>query len=522
MNIKLIFTLLRISDKNLPLFALRNIEQLLSYLRSKGFVSIRETLDKSQKNQGIKKKMTQFVGIEKERLNENFLTFISKVVRKIEISLPIKNSTTDRQNKMVYFLLQPQTSYLEDSTKKNFITTLDVNNSRAYLIKYMKIMMIEMESKFELSKSNKYMYSLTKNKVITVHKFIAWGVGVIINLMFLIDYKLPKLESDDLDKGTRQLQGNKMTSAMQLLSLALACYCGILFLAWSIYKGPIEAAINFEIYSLTSGVKVKNLDLNQKISIIFRQIYIKYKPLFNFSIHLIASILALLGNVWFHTIHLLLFINISGSALIMLKAALKRLALLRNGLILISFIVFSFTVILNNNFNDKFNEDSYGKYDLCQDLQSCFWSTLNLGLRLGGGIGEGMDFYSYPQQNKFFSKTLFDLLFFIMVKLVILNMVFGIIIDTFGGLRDRILKRKEILDTSCLICLNTKLKSQGTIPDFKKHKEDDHDLWLYVYYVKYLKDKKRRDMTHDEQNVWNNYRLGGTRWMPLGDTLFKI
>lgn len=54
---------------------------------------------------------------------------------------------------------------------------------------------------------------------------------------------------------------------------------------------------------------------------------------------------------------------------------------------------------------------------------------------MGGGIGDGLGMAPYSD-DKYSYRILFDLLFFVLVIIILLNIVFGIIIDTFAELRD--------------------------------------------------------------------------------------
>lgn len=46
----------------------------------------------------------------------------------------------------------------------------------------------------------------------------------------------------------------------------------------------------------------------------------------------------------------------------------------------------------------------------------------------------------------------YDLLFFFIVIIIVLNLIFGVIIDTFADLRSEKQKKEEILKTTCFIC----------------------------------------------------------------------
>jgi hypothetical protein len=88
--------------------------------------------------------------------------------------------------------------------------------------------------------------------------------------------------------------------------------------------------------------------------------------------------------------------------------------------------------------NENLNAEFIGYADTLWDT---FFSTGILGIRSGGGIGEAI---GRPEKTDdvYGERVLFDLLFFIVIVLILLNIVFGIIIDTFAELRD-INKQKQ-------------------------------------------------------------------------------
>jgi hypothetical protein len=110
---------------------------------------------------------------------------------------------------------------------------------------------------------------------------------------------------------------------------------------------------------------------------------------------------------------------------------------------LILIILYIYTVIAFFVFVDMFYTYEVNKYDsstigesLCTDMLHCYMSVINLGLRNGGGIGDILKPDSYNNRVHYFSKLLFTFTFHIIVIVVMLNILFGIIIDTFAQLRD--------------------------------------------------------------------------------------
>ena len=56
------------------------------------------------------------------------------------------------------------------------------------------------------------------------------------------------------------------------------------------------------------------------------------------------------------------------------------------------------------------------------------------------------------QEPLFAARVVYDLLFFFIVIIIILNLINGVIIDTFAALRNEKQTKDEILKTTCFIC----------------------------------------------------------------------
>jgi len=87
----------------------------------------------------------------------------------------------------------------------------------------------------------------------------------------------------------------------------------------------------------------------------------------------------------------------------------------------------------------------------CHTLTSCFVSTVYNGIRAGGGIGEALGHIS-RKNGHYWIRLFFDLSFFIFVIICLLNIIFGIIIDTFADLRDKRNEFEELKNNKCFIC----------------------------------------------------------------------
>jgi inositol 1,4,5-triphosphate receptor type 1 len=93
------------------------------------------------------------------------------------------------------------------------------------------------------------------------------------------------------------------------------------------------------------------------------------------------------------------------------------------------------------------------KERVCDSLIMCIITTLNQGLRNGGGIGDVLRSPS-AVEPKYLPRVIYDLVFYFVVIIIILNLIFGVIIDTFADLRSEKQQKDEILKNTCFICGN--------------------------------------------------------------------
>ena len=74
-------------------------------------------------------------------------------------------------------------------------------------------------------------------------------------------------------------------------------------------------------------------------------------------------------------------------------------------------------------------------FNACTDLLTCWLNGMNEGLR-GGDIGALLNPTSPVEFGKYMLKLVYEFSFYVVVITVLLNVIFGIIIDTFAQLRE--------------------------------------------------------------------------------------
>lgn len=137
--------------------------------------------------------------------------------------------------------------------------------------------------------------------------------------------------------------------------------------------------------------------------------------------------------------------NINETTKYVVKAITKHIDQLIATMTLVGIIIFIFSNFLGRYYGFMFNADAVSHLPVCFSMKSCYFTTLNIGLRQGGGIAEVMQVTDVESSEyNFYGKLLFDLGFFLFVNIISLNVIFGIIIDTFSELRARHRERGKL------------------------------------------------------------------------------
>lgn len=108
-------------------------------------------------------------------------------------------------------------------------------------------------------------------------------------------------------------------------------------------------------------------------------------------------------------------------------------------------IIFFFTVVAFLGFNEEFTS-KVDRTPLCDNLLSCFLWIFNYGLRSAAFMEDAF------LTERTVPRLIFDLLFFFLVIILALNLIFGIILDNFGKLRQKKNEIERDKENRCFVC----------------------------------------------------------------------
>lgn len=112
----------------------------------------------------------------------------------------------------------------------------------------------------------------------------------------------------------------------------------------------------------------------------------------------------------------------------------------------------------------------------------------------------------------------YDNFFNILLIIVMLNIVAGIIIDTFGSLREELGNYTNDLENFCFICgfdKETIEKESANLKGFNFHIKQEHYQWNYLFYIAYILEKDNTEYTGIESYVADKLENNEITWFPI-------
>lgn len=275
--------------------------------------------------------------------------------------------------------------------------------------------------------------------------------------------------------------------------------------------GPEEAGIDSGEASLSTRIVYYYISLGYIVG----DVVVKVHMLFFF-----LSIAANVVTPFFHACHLLDLVYKSETLGNVLKAVTHNAQQLIMTFVLALIIVYFYSIlamlVVRNNF---FQEEDFPFTRACDTMLTCFFTITREGIINGGGPADYLPGASLEKKQKFYIRFFFDLSFFVLVVIVLLNVIFGIIIDTFASLREQMEATLLDMKSTCFMCSIDKqtFDRQGT--PFDIHIKKEHNMWQYLYYLVYLNTKDPTEYTGLESYVGGMIEEEDVGFYPVNKSL---
>ena len=171
------------------------------------------------------------------------------------------------------------------------------------------------------------------------------------------------------------------------------------------------------------------------------------------------------------------------------------------------------------------DEGACDQQTMCRSMISCFAVFMVNGLITGGGIGEfvSSELGNAPPigADRTMSRYLFDLAFFAVVTIGLLNLIFGIIVDTFSSIREHENEELRTRENKCIICGLTRQEFERKEPGaWRNHYKHEHNIWAYYCFLVHLETKEPTDFNGLEDYVATCVRQNSIAWIPRNASIF--
>ena len=121
--------------------------------------------------------------------------------------------------------------------------------------------------------------------------------------------------------------------------------------------------------------------------------------------------------------------------------------------------------------------------------------------------------------NNFWGRVAFDLSFYLVIMILLLNLVFGIIIDSFGCIREESNSLEEDIQNKCFICGLPKFELDTKGEGWYKHIYESHNVYNYLYFLIYIEKKQIGDCSGVEKYAKELCQNKDVSFFPIGKAL---
>jgi hypothetical protein len=495
---------------------------------------------------------------------DNFFTikFFEHITRTIQIQLEDQSVTR------VIFNLPPLLNYLSTNTKTEFFHSVNRDNRHSKLSaliehsEYFKdeiLYNLGREKKNILFKiSNKFSYyyislfCFTINVLINIYMVFFFGNEVkyydnelesecssAAEHRRLLRY-LSEIEANSHDINSSILENTTISNATDILHTgqiltnlirkdsilmyATSNYMASfqlfinlsVFILWCFTKLPLVLKINQKHYKITKNLDDKNLSFLTRFKLLFQTIFSRDDTTV-FLWNIILNIIVLSNDEmeFFFAVQLIIVFKLSVTLKNIAKSITMRFKQLISTFLLLIVVQYVYAALGFYFFNERFFNSTMQENE-CETFLSCFLTHIADGLKRHGGVGDIMPNSSFLiDQPYFYGFLLFKVMYFIICIVLLLNIIFGIIIDTFRELRIKYQQNLYDQLNRCFICSVERDELEKECIHYEIHIEEDHNMWNYVYYIITLKFTDSQELNSINSYAMNLIQNKAISWIPI-------
>lgn len=435
--------------------------------------------------------------------------YVFKLFEKISKSVLVK-VCEDKPPIYIVYTKPPCLDYLSEQTKVDFLSNVNRTSRNTKLIELM-----EQTEYFEIEA--KYNWNELRNS--RVRKTLTWINYFYFSVaMFSVDFCLNvALLAIDHESGLIfEIENKPGYDILRGISIAFCVLVFFSFLVWSWTKIPLYSTVEKAKYVNENQMKAEDVTCYQNCCIFLRAFLSKGE----LTSLLLFFLFRILGSV---STSLTFFYSFSLLSVVNLNDNLKNLSMsiFFKGRQLLWVTIFTLVVLyiyagwgfyyLRDLFYDT-NEREKPE-QMCESLAYCFFTLINNGFRWYPGVGKVLRTDSaLLHPGLYIHNYFYHFLFYWIIRVMMLKIVFGIILDSFRELRELKSNIDKDWRFKCFICNIEKDECEKRNKDFDEHCGQLHNVWDYANFMIYLRmvdaqdlngvNSMCREMILDRQMQW--------------------
>lgn len=449
------------------------------------------------------------------------LKFYSQNVSQIEIFVD-GNSLTQ------FFPLLPYCKFNTETPKEKFNDEVDRTNAKTkcdHLMRRSEYIIAELKVNYWLKKGLSRFLGLCQEYLDMLKGLLA-NLSIIINLIILFSYStdVGGRTDDPVFSDTSVDSTETVLLVLGIISLLLVLITSFMT-SFTILAGHWK---NYDVFAKEEDQRRSEMTKIDRFSNSFPQLS-KAKAFATFLVrsfldwrilyHILLFLLTLTGVVYhpfFYTFLLTVYVYRRKQLVIVLKAVFKEYESILLTLLLMFMVIYGFTVFSYTYYHEDYTDND------CYSLWTCFLISFDHTFKNDGGLG-GYLSSAYTRNNTDidvrYGRVLFDNLAFFIVGILLIEIISGIIIDTFADYRQKNNEVQENCKKVCFVCDRTReqLEKDLGVDGFRFHIHNQHYMWDYVFFIAYLGSKKEREgqiKNTTERYVHEKIQEDDHSWLP--------
>ena len=443
------------------------------------------------------------------------IKFFEYITRVVEVRL-----VEEKRRQLVIFTVPSEMIYLSEMTKTEFehnVNRTSETSKKSELVKNVPLFQKEINY-YKKRKLNCFTKMISRLDYIYVQIFV-YLYAVIFNVLMIVTLQgYKEIEENSIADTRRRNLLELITSSSKIengidlciddwgviydtLAYIFVALNGILIISWIFIKMPLYYRLDRLKFMEEHKISSKSeLTIWNKLQIavvdtILARDYIN-SLIFMFVLGLVGAIMKR-GEI-IYAFFLLAIIDLNPTLKNMILSIRMRYnELAASGLLMIALVYF-----YSNIGFFFFNEDYAAEIETgipdnyCKSLVFCFLTNIDAGIRARGGAADQMIRVSFERNfTNYVRRIFFDVTYFLICIIIMIDLVFGIIIGTFSEMRSEEIKHQIDKENHCFICHVTReVAEKNNREDFVHHREVTHNLWNYVDYMIFLKFSDLHDL----------------------------